>query len=115
MIAARNNSTNKSSARQKQHLCEKKIDKQRMKMSNSGLQSSSYTVNRLLPSNIDTFRATNDEMQPCLHHGTKSNKDIIRAEIYAENAIKKDLFHKEFKCFLNRARSKSLLEHNCEK
>lgn len=115
MIAARNNSTNNASAKQKQHLGERKIFKQRTKTKNSGLQSTSYTVNRLLPSNVDNFKATNDEMQPCLHHGTKANKDIIRAEIYAENAIKKDLFHEEFKCFLNRARSKSLLEHNREK
>lgn len=114
MIAADSNSTRNSTAKQRQKLGERRLDIPRTKTKKEGSDSSSYTSNRLLPSTIDNFKTSNNGIQTYPNRDTESNKDLFRAEIYAENAIKKELFHEEFRCFLKRSKSKTSLKQISE-
>jgi hypothetical protein len=114
MIAADSDSTRNSTAKQRQKLGVRRLNIPKIRTKKEGLDSSSYASNRLLPSTIDNFKTSNNGMQTYPNRDTESNKDLFRAEIYAENAIKKDLFHEEFRCFLNRSKSKSSLKQISE-
>ena len=110
MGAIKTHSTGKSKQRQKSN--ERSLVIPKMKVKKTTLDSSSYFSKYLLPSSIENIITSKEEIHTYLNHDAESKKEFSRAEIYTENAIKKELFHEEFRCFLNRARSKKSLEHD---